>query len=126
MRKILNPDSSDKTSQFTLIFGNQTEQDILFKDELDNYTKEYPNRFKVIYVLEKPPQDWQGLTGYVTLDVVKDALPKPDVESSIIFVCGPPPLMEVVSGDKNPDKSQGTLRGFLKELGYIQDRVYKL
>ncbi|CAO3620696.1 unnamed protein product [Mucor hiemalis] len=126
LRKVFNSDSSDKDSQFTLIFANTTEEDILFKDELDGYAKEYPDRFKVHYVLEKPPQNWTGLTGYVTIDLVKDVLPKPDVESSIIFVCGPPPFMEAISGDKNPDKSQGTLRGYLKELGYIQDRVYKL
>ncbi|KAG2229319.1 hypothetical protein INT48_005888 [Thamnidium elegans] len=119
-------ESSDKTSKFTLIFGNQTEKDILFKQELDGYATEYADRFKVIYVLEKPPQNWQGLVGYVTPEVVQQELPKPDVESSMVFVCGPPPLMEAVCGDKNPDKSQGTLRGFLKQLGYIQDRVYKL
>lgn len=109
-----------------MIFANQTEQDILFRQELDGYEKTYPDRFKVIYVLDKAPENWQGSTGYITQELVKDALPKPDFESSIIFVCGPPPFMEAISGDKNPDKSQGTLRGFLKQLGYIQDRVYKL
>ncbi|KAG2205102.1 hypothetical protein INT47_002196 [Mucor saturninus] len=126
LRKVFSPDSSDKKSQFTLIFANQTEQDILFKEELDGYAKAYPDRFKVVYVLETAPQTWEGLTGYITRDVVEKALPQPDVESSIIFVCGPPPMMEAISGDKNPDKSQGTLRGFLKELNYIQDRVCKL
>ena len=126
MRKVFSPESTDKTSKFTLIFGNTTEEDILFKDELDGYAKVHPDRFSVHYILEKPDAGWTGHTGYVTLDLVKNTMPKPDVESSVVFVCGPPPLMEAVSGDKNPDKSQGTLRGFLKELGYIQDRVYKL
>ncbi|KAF1798522.1 hypothetical protein V8B55DRAFT_1524849 [Mucor lusitanicus] len=126
LRKVFGPESTDKTSKFTLIFGNTTEEDILFKDELDGYAKAFPDRFSVHYILEKPAAGWTGHKGYVTLDLVKNTMPKPDVESSVIFVCGPPPLMEAVSGDKNPDKSQGTLRGFLKELGYIQDRVYKL
>ena len=128
MRKVFDSEtpSADKDSKFTLIFANTTEEDILFKDELDNLQKEHPERFNVHYVLEKPPQGWTGHTGYVTEELAKDLLPKPDFESSIIFVCGPPPFMEAISGDKNPDKSQGTLRGFLKSLGYIQDRVYKL
>lgn len=93
---------------------------------MDGYAEQYPDRFKVHYVLEKPAAEWKGHKGYVTEELVKETLPKPEVENSVVFVCGPPPLMEAVSGDKNPDKSQGDLRGFLKSLGYIQDRVYKL
>lgn len=126
MRKVFNPESTDTTSKFTLIFGNTTNEDILFKDELDGYAKTYPDRFKVIYALDNPAGDWTGHKGFITRELIAESMPKPDVESSIVFVCGPPPMMEIVSGDKNPDKSQGTLRGFLKELGYIQDRVYKL
>ncbi|KAI7899595.1 uncharacterized protein BX663DRAFT_537935 [Cokeromyces recurvatus] len=127
LRKVFSPESSHKTSKFSLIFANVSEEDILFKEELDGYAQSYPDRFKVTYVLDKPSsQDWAGVTGYVTKDLLMKNLPKPDVESSMIFVCGPPPMMEVISGDKNPDKSQGTLRGYLKELNYVQDRVYKL
>ncbi|KAI9487582.1 MAG: hypothetical protein EXX96DRAFT_553852, partial [Benjaminiella poitrasii] len=127
LRKVFSPESSDKSSKFTLIFANISEQDILFKDELDGYAKTHSDRFKVIYVLDSPiGSNWSGVTGYITKELLKENLPQPDVESSITFVCGPPPMMEAVSGDKNPDKSQGTLRGYLKELGYIQDRVYKL
>jgi cytochrome-b5 reductase len=126
LRKVFSPESTDKTSKFTLIFGNTTHDDILFKEELDSYAQAYPDRFKVIYALDNPVEDWAGHRGFITRELVAESMPKPDVESSIVFVCGPPPMMEIVSGDKNPDKSQGTLRGFLKELGYLQDRVYKL
>jgi hypothetical protein len=40
-------------------------------------------------------------------------------------VCGPPPMMNSISGDKAPDKSQGPLSGMLKELGYDESNVYK-
>jgi cytochrome-b5 reductase len=40
-------------------------------------------------------------------------------------VCGPPPMMNAVSGDKAPDKSQGELAGVLKDMGYTSDMVYK-
>ena len=42
-----------------------------------------------------------------------------------IQVCGPPPMMEAVSGDKNPDKSQGEVSGVLADLGYTKDMVFK-
>jgi cytochrome-b5 reductase len=34
-------------------------------------------------------------------------------------------MMNVVSGDKAPDKSQGELSGLLKAMGYAAEQVYK-
>ena len=42
-----------------------------------------------------------------------------------VQVCGPPPLMKSISGDKAEDKSQGPLTGILKDLGYTSEQVYK-
>ncbi|CAO3694412.1 hypothetical protein G6F70_003481 [Rhizopus microsporus] len=126
LRKIFSTESPYKNTKVTLLFGNQEERDILFRDELEGYQRDYPDRFKVIHVLERAPENWSGPKGFITQDLIQQSFHHPDVEDSIIFVCGPPPLMEAISGDKNPDKSQGTLRGFLKSLGYIQDRVYKM
>lgn len=44
--------------------------------------------------------------------------------SSLVCVCGPPPMMKAISGDKAQDKSQGPLEGMLKvrcgwEGGYL-------
>lgn len=115
---------NDKT-KVTLIFGNRTEEDILLKEELDGYAKTFPDRFKVIYALDTPPTTWNGISGYVTKDDIKKHLPAPDTESSVIFVCGPDPLLENYAGAKNPDKSQGEVGGVLKELGYDSTNVYK-
>ena len=41
------------------------------------------------------------------------------------MVCGPPPMMKAVSGDKLPDKSQGPLEGMLKGMGYTEGQVFK-
>lgn len=42
-----------------------------------------------------------------------------------VLVCGPPPMMRAISGDKLPDKSQGPLTGLLKDLGYDESQVFK-
>jgi cytochrome-b5 reductase len=34
-------------------------------------------------------------------------------------------MMNAVSGDKAPDKTQGELTGLLKAMGYTQEQVYK-
>lgn len=126
LRSVFDEQSTDKKSQFTLVYANTTEQDILFKQELDGYARQFPDRFRVFYVLEKPDDTFNGLKGYVTRDLIKQVMPQPSTDDAVVFVCGPPPMMEAISGDKAPDKSQGVLNGFLKDLGYLPKRVYKL
>jgi cytochrome-b5 reductase len=43
----------------------------------------------------------------------------------MVFVCGPPGMMDAVSGGKAPDLSQGELKGMLKDLGYTSPMVFK-
>lgn len=117
-------DPEDKT-QVSLIYANQSEDDIILKDKLDQMQKDHSN-FKVHYVIDKPihPEDWRGSIGYIDEKVVKAHLP-PAEDENLILVCGPPPMMMAISGDKAKDKSQGELSGLLKKLGYTTDQVYK-
>ena len=117
-----NPD--DKT-KVTLVFGNVTKEDILLKSEFDELENTYPNRFRVFYVLDNAPDDWQGGKGFITKDLLKTVLPEPKEENIKLFVCGPPGLYKAISGMKKSPQDQGELTGILKELGYSQDQVYK-
>ncbi|CAO3642414.1 unnamed protein product [Cunninghamella blakesleeana] len=124
IRRVFDSASTHKDTKITLIFGNQTEEDILLKEELDGYAKQFPDRFKVVYALDRPPTEWEGIKGYVTKDDIVKHLPAPD-KDTIIFACGPDPLLAAYTGPKNPDKSQGEVGGILKELGYDSTNVYK-
>ncbi|CAH0014383.1 unnamed protein product [Clonostachys rhizophaga] len=115
---------NDKT-KVTLIFGNVTEEDILLKKELSELENTYPQRFRAFYVLDKPPKDWSGNSGFITQELLKTVLPEPKEENIKLFVCGPPGLMKAISGNKVSPKDQGELTGALKELGYSQEQVYK-
>ncbi|OAD77705.1 hypothetical protein PHYBLDRAFT_108290, partial [Phycomyces blakesleeanus NRRL 1555(-)] len=126
IRKVFSDKSTDDKTKVTLVFANQTEDDILLKDELDKYAAQYPNRFKVVYVLDKPQQaNWEGVKGFVTPELIKEHLPTPETESSIVFVCGPDPMVAALAGPKAKDKSQGEVSGVLKALGYGSENVYK-
>ncbi|KAI9248843.1 hypothetical protein BDA99DRAFT_548840 [Phascolomyces articulosus] len=125
IRKVFDKKSNDENTKITLIFANQTEEDILLKEELDGYAKQYPERFQVIYALDRPPKEWSGLQGFVSAEAIKKYLPGPETESLKVFICGPDPMLTSISGPKAKDKSQGELGGILKELGYPQDKVYK-
>lgn len=117
--------NKDDKTQVSLVFANQSEDDIILKDELDKMEREHGN-FKVHYMLDKPSnkQGWKGGVGYVSEDVVKEHLFPPSDENWIL-VCGPPGMMNAISGDKAKDKSQGELSGLLKKMGYTKDQVYK-
>ncbi|PVI05662.1 ferredoxin reductase-like protein [Periconia macrospinosa] len=118
-----NPE--DKT-KVTLVFGNISEEDILLKKELEHLENTYPRRFRAFYVLDNPPEQWQGGKGYVTKELLKTVLPEPKEGEKIkIFVCGPPPMYKAISGGKKSPSDQGELSGYLKDLGYSKDQVYK-
>jgi cytochrome-b5 reductase len=117
-----NPE--DKT-KVTLVYGNVSEDDILLKKELQDLENTYPQRFKVFYLLDKPPKEWTGGSGFVTKELLKTVFPEPKEENIKLFVCGPPGLYKAVSGGKKSPQDQGELAGILKELGYEKEQVFK-
>ena len=87
-------DDSDNT-QISLIYANNTEEDILLKDDLDGFALQCPHKFKVHYVLSKPSKDWTGDSGFVTADMIKKYLAPASNESKVLL-CGPPPMINVM------------------------------
>jgi cytochrome-b5 reductase len=123
-RAIFN-NPNDKT-KVTLVFANVSEPDILLKEEFQHLENKYPQRFRAFYVLDNPPKEWSGSTGYITKEVLKTVLPEPKTENIKIFVCGPPPMYKAISGAKKSPSDQGELEGaILEQLGYTKDQVYK-
>lgn len=117
---IRNPDDN---TQISLIFANNTEEDILLKDRLDMLARHHKN-FKVTYVVAQPSPSWQGEKGFCSETLIQLKLPAP-AASTLIFVCGPPGMMNAVSGPKTPDYQQGKVDGLLKKVGYGEEHVFK-
>jgi len=113
---------NDKT-EISLVFANIAPEDILLKEKLDSLAKKHQN-FKVYYVLEKPPKDWKQGVGYVNADMLKKTMPQPG-PNSLVLVCGPNPMLNMLAGLKTPDYKQGELKGLLKDLGYTEQSVFK-
>uniref|UniRef100_A0A7S2FJB2 cytochrome-b5 reductase n=1 Tax=Octactis speculum TaxID=3111310 RepID=A0A7S2FJB2_9STRA len=123
--KILsNPEDTTKVS---LVFANVTENDILMRSHIDALACAHPERFTVYYVLDQPPSPaflWRGGIGYITGAMLKAKLPGP-CDQNKILVCGPPGMMNVVSGSKISVRDQGELVGLLQDLGYSKEQVFK-
>lgn len=80
----------EDTTKLTLLYGNETENDILLRSELDEIARKYPD-FTVHYTLTHPPSGWEGETGYVTEAMFKKYMPEPLAENRL-FICGPPEM----------------------------------
>ncbi|WZZ38694.1 hypothetical protein YC2023_034953 [Brassica napus] len=117
---VKNPEDNTK---ITLLYANVSPDDILLKQKLDALQANHPN-LKVFYTVDNPTKNWKGGVGYVSKDMALKGLPLP-ADDTLILVCGPPGMMEHVSGGKAPDWSQGEVKGILKELGFTEQMVFK-
>ena len=64
------------TTGVDLIFANVNAEDILLKDDLDKLAREDPG-FRVYYVLNNPPEKWDGGVGFCTPEMIKVSLSNP-------------------------------------------------
>ncbi|KAG5517252.1 hypothetical protein RHGRI_037868 [Rhododendron griersonianum] len=85
----------DKTN-VRLIYANVTYEDILLKEELDNLASNFPSRFTVYYVLNQPPEVWDGGVGFVSKEMIQAQCPAPAPDIQILR-CGPPPMNKAMS-----------------------------
>jgi len=79
----------------SLIYANVNPDDILLKAELDELAAKHPQRFQVYYVLNNPPEKWDGGVGFVSAEMIKERCPEPSsVPAAMkIMMCGPPPMI---------------------------------
>lgn len=77
-------------------YGNPDWESVTYREELDAL----PGRMnlRVIHALSRPPEDWQGETGYVTREILERHLPA-DHEDRHYFICGPIPMIAAVERD---------------------------
>ena len=75
---------NDRT-KIDLIFANVNFDDILLKDDLDRLAKEDPG-FRVYYVLNNPPEKWDGGVGFCTPDMIK-VRAKPSISLYTVQLC---------------------------------------
>lgn len=76
-----------------LLYGNNTIEDIAYKEEFDQLQKEN-DQFKVVHVLSNPPSDWNGYKGFIDAEVIKKEVP--DFQDRVFFICGPPGMVNTM------------------------------
>ena len=89
-------DPEDHT-KFYVLYANQTPADVLLRPELDAWAKEYPDRVKVWYTVDKVPEGttWPYSVGFIDEAMVKEHMPAPGLNGeSFVGMCGPPPMIK--------------------------------
>jgi cytochrome-b5 reductase len=83
--------SGDDT-QLSLLYANQSEQDILLRDDLDVLAAKYQEQFKVWYTVDRGSDNWKFSVGFVNDEMIKENLFAPS-DDTITLMCGPPPMI---------------------------------
>ncbi|KAF9736789.1 NADH-cytochrome b5 reductase [Paraphaeosphaeria minitans] len=108
--------AGDKT-EVDLIFANVNPEDILLKEDIDAIAAK-DSKFRVHYVLNNPPEKWNGGVGFVTADMIKAKLPAPAPDVKILM-CGPPPM---VSALKKATEGLGYQKA--RPVSKLEDQVF--
>jgi ferredoxin-NADP reductase len=80
-------------TKITLLYGNRSESDIAFKEELETMREQNEN-LKVVFVLNEPDSGWKGAIGIITAEMVKKEIS--DYKETIFYTCGPPAMVEAM------------------------------
>lgn len=83
-------DTND-TRPVGLIYGNKTEKDVLFRQELEAM----PDHVKVTHILSDPDEAWDGEKGFITTEAIRRAAGSL-LETAHVYLCGPPVMMDKV------------------------------
>jgi nitrate reductase (NAD(P)H) len=114
-------DDGNREIKLWLLDANRTEQDILCREELDEYRIKYgmknadgkdnagaQARYKIHHTLSKPPEHWAFSTGRITDQMLQMHLPSPGDDVLILF-CGPESMINL------------TVKPGLQRLGWNTD-----
>ncbi|KAJ5817316.1 hypothetical protein N7447_009549 [Penicillium robsamsonii] len=115
-----NPDDKSKIK---LIFGVNTDKDLVMKKELDIFERKFPDRLTVVYTVSDPVEGSPFIKGKITKELLeKELLGPKDSKTTKVFLCGPPAMEAAIFGSKGWTSSK---KGVLEELGYAADRIHK-
>ena len=94
-------DALARGAEVTLIYGNRNTGSIMFRAALDGLKDRYVDRFTLIHILSREPQDVALLNGRITGDKVAALARAGAVDlagADGVFLCGPGDMIDDVAG----------------------------
>jgi ring-1,2-phenylacetyl-CoA epoxidase subunit PaaE len=88
--------ASEPASRFTLIYGNQRANSIMFSEELQNLKDRYPARVNLLHILSRQSQEIALFNGRIdeakVSELLGSMLPADTIDEA--FICGPEAMIE--------------------------------
>ena len=96
-------------TKITLLYGNHTEEDIVFRKELEEMQEQNKN-LKVVFTVSEASESWTGYTGRINAEMIVKEIP--DYKERTFYICGPPAMVEA-------------MENLLKDLNVPQEEIKK-
>ena len=83
--------AAEPRSSVTLLYANRTHKSVMFLEEVEDLKDQYPDRFQLVHVLSREPQEVELFSGRLDTDRMSrilEALLPPDTVDHW-FLCGP-------------------------------------
>ncbi|MBV6646564.1 MAG: ferredoxin--NADP reductase [Cyclobacteriaceae bacterium] len=85
-------------SNLALVYGNRSQEYIVFKEELMQLEKQYRGRFQVKHILETDTNSLASFVGRPTPDMIGEMLSSLHTTADTeYYICGPQPMMDVIA-----------------------------
>jgi ring-1,2-phenylacetyl-CoA epoxidase subunit PaaE len=87
--------TQEPNSRATLIYGNRTEETIIFRQQLLDFQTQYRSRLQIIHILSQPHEGWEGLSGRLNRHSAMEVFGQmPTLPEREYYLCGPAGMME--------------------------------
>ena len=108
--------NADDKTRVTLVWGVNTDEDVVLRGEFSLLERQHPGRFKAVYTVSNPKEGSRFGKGYVTKELLEASGVVPG-ENGVgqVFVCGPPPMEKALVGAS----------GVLTQMGFSKKQVHK-
>ncbi len=80
-------------AKVTLVYGNRSENDIVFRKEFETMQMQNPN-LKLVFTVNEATSGWKGSTGFISTELIKKEVP--DYKENVFYTCGPPAMVEAM------------------------------
>ncbi|PYI16447.1 ferredoxin reductase-like protein [Aspergillus japonicus CBS 114.51] len=107
-----------ETTKLTLLFGGNTEADLVLREELEAFVRRFPERLRVVYTVSRGREG----KGEVREGRIDEALLRENLlnnEGRVkVFVSGPPGMEKALIGGKGEE-------GVLQKLGFGREQIHQ-
>lgn len=80
-------------TKITLLYGSRTEEDVIFREELEEMQQKNRN-MRVVLCLSEAPPGWKGYFGRIDAEMVRREIP--DYAKTHFYTCGPPAMVDAM------------------------------